>query len=370
MALRVKQSFIVPTGAILIFTGVFGVLAWKNYTLEAPYDRAYKAVEAARSRGDITSAIGLLAPLAASTSTAPRYIRMEALLALPESLFATGTKSDEARAIEMLKTFIADASTPPPEKSLGMDALFNLYYIDRSPATFAMIFNGPPLGDLLKPGMRQKDALRSAFILEWNIYPTALDALHLANWYAGELLDDQSLDATQRTAYVSALQTLLEKGERMHRSESPFGSNNTTLTQYEVIYQNLDAFLVAVLATEHVEYSPSFEDRYASLENAIVRQKDGGAALQSLLPYVLLYHGAFLDLVYGSGRQKDEVRLADELAGLLGANSDTNLYFGRFVAIEAESPPVKRDHDYRFFAALAAESPALKSALLQYGFTL
>lgn len=358
-------------GIVIVIVGIGYVIVANFLTLpglsnvnktEVTAVEALAEASVERVSGDPDTVVQMLAPVIENGSDRERgaAVRISA-----ESLYKKGDPQSQAEAAALLKAHIADQIASPEQRARSADLLFSFYYSEQSPELFQQIFTDGPFDSLNTSDLSEKDMIRAASEMMWDLYPTPFNAFRFALWYGSELVENQTLTEEARVQYGEELEYYLNEGRVL------FSERRQNPDEFDVIKANMmnwEALLMGMLAYQNPEYQNTFEEIFSEIRSEIAAQPDNRVLLRALYTS-LFYHAAMLETVYGDLREDDIHNLLDELVAQMGPVTSETENAGSFVRLIRNIARDENTNSYVhiFFRGLAERSPNFKGFLSRNG---
>lgn len=325
----------------------------------------------AYEKGDFEKAIQIKKELLAVDRNLSPEARISSEVSLANLEYLSGGTENQKTAIENLKKVAIDTGVSAKTRSIAINNLASYYYEDRSPDTFNLIFSGP-WKELYNGDV--KLALRKLSELSYDIYPNTGALLRTSYWYNGQLIDHASeITEVQKSEYLDTIRKNLQDIDALALRE--YGVNPVQNNRY-ASFLHRRAFTEAVLAmvVNDITYEKKFQEDY---EQVLTIYKQGMISLgasrvSETVPYTYFYYASFVNQLYGEKEREKVLNLTKALATFVSENKEKmrDKSFVTFIKEEWGRPVIEKDHNYRFFMALAEISSPFKKMLIEYGWDI
>lgn len=265
------------------------------------------------------------------------------------ALFSSEQQVDKKAAIDVLREIVNDPIATDLLKAYGVNAMLDLYYIDRSPMTMSYIRTGDNLYKISEEDTN-KQAAQILSEFSTSVSPTSAGYRFEAFWYANEILDNPNLTVLENEKYIEKIVDLTRKSinlfsEEVHKDE---------ITERALLY-HFSGFLSGSVSTSDSDEGSEFETYFKKVLE-LAEQHPEKRQIKSIAAYTRFYYAAFLDRVYGTQRTEDVLEQTQQLSHILQSNlSGTSNEAGKFIDFlqyELSKPESERDHNYEFIESL------------------
>lgn len=292
----------------------------------------------------------------------PAIVKADVQMTRAINLFRTGREDAQREATQIVRDIARNPVLTRQERAIAINQLLIFYYSGRFPHVYEEIFADEAFADLQTDS--EKTAIRNLAERSMELFPNSFAVQRIAVWYSAELLDNASLQATQREEYRSEIRTLLSQAYALFTQEQN-GVLERTNSNAHALFYHWRGFNRAALALNDQAPTADFEQAFQKALNTYEPDSAGAKSVASVIVYTHFYYAAFLHEIFGDARVAEQRQHLEELVTMVREDPETYVAgFLRFAETERTRAPETRDHNYRWFTELAQVSPEF-SQLLQ-----
>ena len=282
-----------------------------------------------------------------------------------DALFYGGLENGKRDAVELVTERYRVAKNNS-ERADAINHLITFYYTDRNRGVYEYIFSKDEFSEFRKEV--PADSVRALAEHSLSLKPTSHAHFFVANWYAGELLDNEELEDDTAREYAITLADEVAKAEEVFLTEErPRLAQQVLGISGVPFFFHWKGFLLGAAAGAQSRYLTDALNSFDQVFDFYTRYSQA-ALIETILPYSHFYKAAYLN-AYAGEDKSDEVRahLGALVERVLSKQSIHETGFISFVKIESVRAESEQDHNHRWFRELAEVSPRFKDFLERHG---